>query len=142
MLAMKLLCMLALAAALATPNAMAQPAPRVSIKGYDTVAYFTESRPVKGSAEFRHDWDGTRYLFASQKNRDLFASDPDRYAPQFSGLCASGISYRKDLEADPTVWKIVDGRLYVFNAPAGLERLDKDPKLIERAHANWKSRER
>ena len=49
---MKRVCLAAGLAVLMTAPwaAFAQaPEPRVSLKGYDTVAYFTESKPVKGT---------------------------------------------------------------------------------------------
>jgi len=57
----------------------------VAIKGYDTVAYFTEQRAVKGKEEFEFGWEGVRWLFSSAANRDLFAADPDRFIPQYGG---------------------------------------------------------
>lgn len=57
----------------------------VAIKGYDTVAYFTEGRAVKGKSKFSYNWNDARWYFASAKNRDLFAADPDRYAPKYGG---------------------------------------------------------
>ena len=57
----------------------------VAIKGYDTVAYWTQGRAVKGNQEFSHTWNDAEWLFASVENRDLFASDPDHYAPQYGG---------------------------------------------------------
>ena len=57
----------------------------ISISGYDTVAYHTESRAVKGKKEFSHKWNDATWHFVSAENRDLFASDPERYAPQFGG---------------------------------------------------------
>ena len=57
----------------------------VAIKGYDSVAYHTENRAVKGSSEFSHEWNDARWLFASAGNRDLFAANPERYAPQYGG---------------------------------------------------------
>ena len=39
----------------------------VAIMGYDTVAYFTENRPVKGSEKFSYEWLGTPWHFASNK---------------------------------------------------------------------------
>ena len=57
----------------------------VAIKGYDTVAYFTESRAVKGKSEYAHSWNEATWYFASADHRDLFAADPGRYAPQFGG---------------------------------------------------------
>ncbi len=57
-----------------------------AIEGYDTVAYHTEGRAMKGKAEFSYEWNDANWHFASAENRDLFASDPERYAPQFGGL--------------------------------------------------------
>lgn len=57
----------------------------VAIKGYDTVAYHTESRAVKGQSKFAHKWNASKWYFSSAENRDLFALDPERYAPQYGG---------------------------------------------------------
>ena len=57
----------------------------VAIKGYDTVAYHTEGRAVKGSSKFSHRWNDAKWYFASAGNRDLFAADPERFAPQYGG---------------------------------------------------------
>jgi hypothetical protein len=57
----------------------------VAIKGYDTVAYHTEGRAVKGRSEYVHEWNDSKWHFASARNRDLFAADPERYAPQYGG---------------------------------------------------------
>jgi hypothetical protein len=58
---------------------------QIAIKGYDTVAYFTEHRAVKGKEEFEFSWEGVRWLFSSAANRDLFAADPQRFIPQYGG---------------------------------------------------------
>ena len=54
----------------------------VAIKGYDTVAYHTEGRAVKGSKKYSYKWNDAKWYFSSTKNRDLFAANPDRFAPQ------------------------------------------------------------
>lgn len=58
----------------------------VAIKGYDPVAYFTEGHPVKGKKEFEFAWQDARWRFASAANRDLFAANPERYAPKYGGF--------------------------------------------------------
>ena len=68
------------------PPATADEILGVAIKGYDAVAYFTEERAVKGSEEFVHFWNEAEWHFASAENRDLFAADPERYAPNHSGF--------------------------------------------------------
>ncbi len=57
----------------------------VAIKGYDPVAYFTEGEAVKGKSEFSHSWNEAKWYFSSETNRGLFASEPERYAPQYGG---------------------------------------------------------
>jgi len=57
----------------------------VAIWGYDTVTYHTEGRAMKGKKEFSYEWNDVTWRFANAENRDLFAADPERYAPQFGG---------------------------------------------------------
>jgi YHS domain-containing protein len=128
--------MLALAAASLASPLVAQ-SPSVTLKGHDPVAYFTDGRPVKGSAAINYDFDDARYLFSSQKNRDRFAASPDRYTPQFTGLCATGMAFGMKAEADPTVWKIVDGKLYVFSSTQAREKFDQDASMLAKAQQNW-----
>jgi hypothetical protein len=57
----------------------------VAIRGLDPVAFHTDKRAVKGKKEFSYQWNDARWYFKSAENRDLFASDPLRFAPQFGG---------------------------------------------------------
>ena len=120
--------------------------PRLILKGHDPVAYFTVGRPVKGSPEFKVDWDGERYLFASRENRDKFAASPERYAPQFGGYCTGSMSRNVFNEADPEAWIVSDGRLYVFGQVKFAEMARKDPQYlatrIPLSAVNWKEREK
>ncbi|MGY8662559.1 YHS domain-containing (seleno)protein [Bradyrhizobium sp. UFLA05-109] len=90
--------------------------PRLSISGYDPVAYFTDGKPVQGKPEFEYSWHRLRWHFVSGEHRNLFARDPNHYAPQYDGYCAMGISdgeaAHKDT-VDPEAWAIVDGKLYL-----------------------------
>ena len=113
--------------------------PPVSLKGHDPVSYFTEGRPVKGQAKLNIDYDEARYLFSSQKNRDLFAASPERYTPQFSGLCTTGIALGVKAESDPSIFKIVDGKLYVFSSTEARAQVEKDPTLLAKAQQHARS---
>jgi enamine deaminase RidA (YjgF/YER057c/UK114 family) len=90
--------------------------PKLSISGYDPVAYFTDGKPVQGKPEFDYLWRRLRWRFVSAEHRDLFTRDPNHYAPQYDGYCAMGISEgeaaHKDT-VDPEAWAIVDGKLYL-----------------------------
>ncbi len=57
----------------------------VAVKGYDPVAYFTMGEPLKGKKEFEIKWKGAKWRFASAVHRDLFADNPEKYAPQYGG---------------------------------------------------------
>ena len=57
----------------------------VAVKGYDPVAYFTMGEPVKGNKEFQINWQGAKWRFSSAVHRDLFAANPEKYAPQYGG---------------------------------------------------------
>jgi YHS domain-containing protein len=127
---------LALAAASISTSLFAQ-SPAVSLKGHDPVSYFTDGRPVKGSPAINYDFDDTRYLFSNQKNRERFVSSPDRYTPQFTGLCTTGLALGVRAEADPSVWKIVDGKLYVFSSAQAREKFEQDPSMLAKARHNW-----
>jgi len=85
----------------------------VAIRGYDTVAYFTEGKPVEGNKKFTTEYEGATWRFASQENLDLFLSDPERYAPQYGGYCAYGIAQDYLVKIEPHLFTIVDGKLYL-----------------------------
>jgi len=57
----------------------------IAIKGYDTVAYFTEGKPVKGDEQFQFQWSGAKWLFSSRENLELFTAAPEKYAPKYGG---------------------------------------------------------
>ena len=111
---------------------------RVALKGYDPVAYFTEGKPVQGSAAHSVVWDEARWHFASAKNLELFRVAPDRYTPQFGGSCAMRMSGGEKVEADPKNWLIQDGKLFVFATPSGPSRFLADNSRRDQAAENWK----
>jgi len=127
-----------LLAAVVTGQDVAAPPP-LSLRGYDVVAYFTDGRAMKGLPALWQDWDGRRYQFSSQRHKALFAADPDRYTPQFAGLCAIGIGMGYKIEADPTIWKIIDGKLFVFSSPAAKKAAESDPSTLSRSYEKWRT---
>lgn len=113
-------------------------ADEVAIKGYDPVAYFTEERPVKGKPEFEYVWQDARWRFSNARHQELFASNPDRYAPRYGGFCAGGMALGLVAPIDPEAWVIVDGKLYLNYSKRGRDHLAADPEpKIARADANW-----
>ena len=57
----------------------------IAINGYDPVAYFTLSRPVKGLEEYQFEWNNAKWLFANNEHMALFQENPGKFAPQYGG---------------------------------------------------------
>ena len=93
----------------------------LAIKGYDPVAYFTDGMPVRGRPDIEYEWDERRYRFSRAEHRELFKTDPVRYAPQFANFCAMSLANGELVEADPESWLISDGKLYFFGKREGPE---------------------
>lgn len=111
---------------------------QTAVSGYDTVAYFIKNKPVKGDAKFSTLWQGAEWQFSSQANLDLFKKDPAKYAPQYGGYCAYAVALNKTASADPEVWKIIDGKLYLnYNQDIKAKWDKKTPTYINQANKNW-----
>jgi hypothetical protein len=111
---------------------------RIALSGYDPVAYFTDGRPEKGSDAFWFAFDDAVYLFRNAEHRGMFAADPERYAPQYSGFCAAGVSKGYKTEPDPEAWVIANGKLYVLMLKERVPDFKKDTAaFVDKADANW-----
>lgn len=113
-------------------------ATRLAIDGYDPVAYFTESKPVRGSPEFEFEWKGAKWFFASGENRSRFVQSPLSFAPQYGGYCAYAVSRGRVARIRPEAWSIVDGKLFLnFNLKIRSRwEADRD-NMIRQADENW-----
>lgn len=105
-----------------------------AVGGYDTVAYHTLSKPVKGSKDFKTEYQGADWFFSSQENLDLFKADPAKYAPQYGGYCAWAAAHETLAKGDPKHWHIEDGKLYLnYNKKINDQWLPRRGELIETA---------
>lgn len=110
-----------------------------AVSGYDTVAYFTEGKPVKGDSKYKTKYQGANWYFSSQANLDMFVAEPEKYAPQYGGYCAWAISVNNAFaSSDPKQWAIVDGKLYLNYNQDVKNKWDADRTLhISQADKNW-----
>lgn len=109
-----------------------------AIEGYDPVAYHTAGQPLEGSSDFEHEWEGATWRFVSAENRDLFAADPEKYAPAYGGYCAYGVAQGYKPDIDPEAWSIVDDQLYLNLNKKIQARWEKDiPGYIAKADEIW-----
>ena len=110
----------------------------VIIEGYDPVAYFTVKKPVRGDAKFSAEYQGATYWFASAQDRELFESNPQKYAPQYGAFCGYAVSIGKLRPVDPTIFQIENGRLILQHTNEAYDLFNKDlKKSIEKADQNW-----
>ena len=110
----------------------------IAIRGYDTVAYFTQSRPVAGSAEHALEWQGATWQFASSGNRALFEADPEKYAPQYGGYCAYGAAGGYLVKIEPESWTILGGKLYLnYDAKVQSQWEQDIPGYIQKANVSF-----
>src|SRR6187549_1973554 len=84
-----------------------------AVNGYDVVGYFTQGKPVEGKKTFLYQWHNAYWLFSTKQNLDSFSHSPEKYAPQFGGYCAYGVSEGHKATTEPDAWTIVDGKLYL-----------------------------
>jgi YHS domain-containing protein len=109
-----------------------------AIKGYDPVAYFTQSKPVKGKKDFSLSWQGATWYFSTAQNRDLFKASPEKYAPQYGGYCAYGISRNYKVKIEPEAWTIYEGKLYLnYDLDVSKNWNEDKPGYIKKANTNW-----
>jgi YHS domain-containing protein len=109
-----------------------------AINGFDPVAYFTEEKPVAGSADFTYDWDGATWRFGSADNRDAFMANPAAFAPQYGGYCAFAVSKGYTASTDPDAWTVYEGKLYLNYSKGVRRRWSRDiPGNIAAGDANW-----
>ncbi len=99
----------------------------IAINGYDTVAYFTDNKAVKGSEAHAYSWMGAKWQFASQQHLELFKATPEKFAPQYGGYCAYGVSQGYLVSIEPEQFTILDGKLYLNYDGSVQKKWTKDP---------------
>lgn len=110
----------------------------IALHGYDPVAYFQKSQPVKGTQQFSYVWNGATWLFSSQENRNEFTANPTKYAPQFGGYCSWAVGHGYTADVDPEAWRVHDGKLYLNYSKGVQKKWEKEMQpLIEQGNRNW-----
>jgi YHS domain-containing protein len=90
--------------------------------GHDVVSYFDlpqsevgqpQQPPLAGKSTITAEYNGATFAFATEANRARFLADPAAFAPQYDGHCAYGVAKGGKVPGNPTLWRIVDGKLYL-----------------------------
>ena len=110
----------------------------VGIRGYDPVAYFKEGKAEKGLSKYRSSADGVTYLFNSTEDKAAFDANPLKYAPQFGGYCAYGVSRGSLVEIDPSAVQIVNVPLLLQYSRRIMEKFKRNQSMsLQKAESNW-----
>ncbi|MEM7277387.1 MAG: YHS domain-containing (seleno)protein [Pseudomonadota bacterium] len=123
-----------------SPAFAADTAP--AIGGYSPVSYFTENKAERGKPEYSVTHKGRTYFLTSEKQRQLFNENPDRYRPRHKS-CPYSLAHGMVLPLDPTNFKIIGDSLLLFHRSEMKDALVEwnnselsEAELLERADAN------
>ena len=117
-----------LARAEVTTPVVTDPLTGVAIDGYDAVTYFIEPEPRLGAPDYEYVWNGVSWYFASAANRDVFARNPEVYAPQYGGHCLMSLSRGYLSDGKPRLYVVDALKLYFFYSTA-----NRDAFLMSRS---------
>ncbi len=110
----------------------------LAIGGYDPVAFFTDGKPMPGSAKLELHYGGVVWRFCNLGNRAAFAERPDVYMPQYGGYDPVGIARGVAVAGNPDMWTIVGERLFLFhNADQREKFLGDSARFIATATRKW-----
>ncbi len=118
-----------------------------AVSGHDVVAYFDlpqspvgtpQPAPVPGLASITATHNGATFAFATEANRDRFLASPETYAPQYDGHCAYGVAKGGKVPGNPTLWRILDGKLYLNITSNVVGFWEEDiPGNLALSEGNW-----
>lgn len=113
-------------------------ASKAAVSGYDTVAFFTDAKPVNGSPSITAEYQGATYFFASEEHKKLFTDKPEKYAPQCGGFCAYGVGLGKLFPVDINTWQVRNDKLYLNLNADVLKKFNADfDGNVAKADKNW-----
>ncbi|HRW51933.1 MAG TPA: YHS domain-containing (seleno)protein [Phycisphaerae bacterium] len=139
------------------PFLMAPPTPKsaqpattkqtltLGLQGYSPVSYVENHRADPGSPRFSAEHDGVTYFFVNGPQRDRFLADPERFIPAYGGYCAFGCAVEGLFTPDPTSFKVVEGRTYLFLKNDSIDtkmlwEKENPDEVRRKADAFWASR--
>ncbi len=110
----------------------------VAVRGFDTVALFSDGALIKGHPRHWSVYQDAIWLFATAKNKMLFDAAPDRFVPAHGGFCAYCLVSDNKVPGDPTYWTLTQGKLYLHSSANNAENWSEAAEaLAVRAETGW-----
>lgn len=121
----------------ATELVASGPRSGLALSGYDPVAYLVEEQARPGLPEFEASFGGLAWRFASRANREAFLRDPAAFQPRTGGYDAVAAAGRRVASADPLLFAVREGRLYLFRTEEHRRRFLDDADSARAAEDGW-----
>jgi YHS domain-containing protein len=108
-----------------------------AMDGFDPVEYFLQGKALAGAATYETIWNGAAWRFTSAANKAAFEAAPHIYAPQFGGYDAHMVAAGLPVDANPSLFVISSGKLYLFRNEANRSAFMSQHERRQMAHARW-----
>ena len=87
---------------------------KIALEGYSPVSYIDDGVAQIGKKEYKSTYDGVTYYFTSKNQQNTFDANPSKYKAQYGGWCAFAVSLGAKFQPDPSRFRVVNGKLYMF----------------------------
>jgi hypothetical protein len=119
-------------------NEVCADANGLALQGFDPVSYFAGGPPARGRPEHALVWRGAVFHFGGTMTQRLFLRWPERFAPQYGGHCAFALATGELDEGDPSAWRVLRARLYLFtDGEAAQLWCLQLPENVRASDAHW-----
>ncbi len=110
----------------------------LALDGYCPVCYIAAGKAAKGDSKITSEYKGKTYYFVSEDVKGMFDEEPEKWLPQYDGFCAYGVAKGAKFDTDPTVFTVVDDKLYLNKNKKIGAKFNKDKEgFIKEADKNW-----
>ncbi len=110
----------------------------LAVEGYDVVSYYNMGSPEMGIKPNETEWQGVRWRFTNAENMRKFEKNPEKYAPQFGGYCATAVASGRLAGGLPNIWEVFEDKLYFFCSHEAVQKWKENRwEMKKMAESNW-----
>lgn len=118
------------------------PDSQLALNGFDPVAYFKQGKAVPGNSDYVINYGMAMWYFSSPENLQAFQENPEKYIPEFGGLCSWSLHEGVLQAANPECFTIQLGKLYLHFSNEAKDQFETDLMAsIQEANHQWLSQQ-
>ncbi len=111
----------------------------LALQGICPVALQTQSHTVRGNKSLIVVYKGWQYSLSDGEAKLQFERDPEKFLPQYRGLCAEGMTRGKEYAGELTSFFVKGGRTFLFfDGKARTKFVAYADEAIKAADKHWK----